>query len=324
MKEDCKRFALSCVICTRLKADKQPLRGELSSTIREATKKMQILMVDYAGPFEDENGKTQYIILYLDCYTRWLIMDVVPTKDAQTYTDSFMSQIINRYGVPETVHTDQGTMFTSQVTKAICDNMGINLSFGLAFHPRGQGAVERVVREIRISIETVMADRRGIAFRQAVALAEATHNHCKHSSTGTSPFFMIHGSEPPTPVTMILPSEEDTETARELSEFAKRVHDEMHQRSILEATERHNARARKSRIRVGIMAYRVVWGITSKRTTGPHEVLRKDGSNSWIIRAADGERQPGGIISVPEIQLHPILKADDIRRGLPEQEVMPD
>ena len=46
-------------------------------------------------------------------------------------------------GVPETFHSDQGQNFKSMILKQSLDAFGISKSHTTAYHPKGDGLVER-------------------------------------------------------------------------------------------------------------------------------------------------------------------------------------
>ncbi|KAK3551620.1 hypothetical protein QTP70_020828 [Hemibagrus guttatus] len=52
------------------------------------------------------------------------------------------------YGIPEDIVSDRGTQFTSQVWKAFCKQLDINVSLTSGYHPQSNGQVERLNQEI--------------------------------------------------------------------------------------------------------------------------------------------------------------------------------
>jgi len=55
----------------------------------------------------------------------------------------FITKIIYEYGIPETVLTDQGTNFLSEIFKSVCKLLRITKIQTTAYHPGSNGALER-------------------------------------------------------------------------------------------------------------------------------------------------------------------------------------
>ncbi|KAL0148230.1 hypothetical protein M9458_056462 [Cirrhinus mrigala] len=82
------------------------------------------------------------------------------TKDITTYVKScqglptsmetalaLFNHVFRVYGLPEDI-SDRGTQFTSQVWKAFCKHLDINVSLTSGYHPQSNGQVERLNQEI--------------------------------------------------------------------------------------------------------------------------------------------------------------------------------
>jgi len=55
----------------------------------------------------------------------------------------FVTKIIYEHRIPETVLTDQGTNFLSEVFKNVCKLLKITKVQTTAYHPQSNGALER-------------------------------------------------------------------------------------------------------------------------------------------------------------------------------------
>jgi transposase InsO family protein len=53
---------------------------------------------------------------------------------------------ISRFGVPETITSDRGTQFTSNIWSQLCEMLHISHRQTTAYHPEANGAVERLHR----------------------------------------------------------------------------------------------------------------------------------------------------------------------------------
>ena len=63
-------------------------------------------------------GKTHAISQYVEIYP-------IPTKMLQLWLDVRQKEFFSRYGVPNFLHSDQGTQFESKLFAEICVLLGI-------------------------------------------------------------------------------------------------------------------------------------------------------------------------------------------------------
>ena len=101
------------------------------------------------GPLPTSTQDNVYILIVTDVFTKWV--KAFPLRDtvATTLARILVDEIICHYGVPECIHSDQGANFGSEVIQAICSLLGMNHTRTLAYHPMGNGQVERFNRTSR-------------------------------------------------------------------------------------------------------------------------------------------------------------------------------
>ena len=134
--------------------------------------------------------------------TRLFLLSVLPgqafaTKDqkAQTVARLLVSKLFSRFGPPDILHSDQGQNFESNLMHEICQIMGIKKSRTTAYHPQGDGQVERqnrTLQEILSSFVGEHPENWDLYVDQAVY----AYNTSRHETTGYSPYELVFGRKP--------------------------------------------------------------------------------------------------------------------------------
>jgi len=320
METDVQRFTKSCHICVRYKATFFNV-GTLSSVALQATQIFQLWVVDYAGPFTLADNTKRWVILFLDSKSRWLVTSIVDSMTGETFKNSLEANIIDHFGFPETdrltLHCDKGSNMTAFEIRTYAALHNIRLNYGFTSHPRGQGFVEISVKELKTSLSTALAECRGhLPLAEAVRKATQTHNLSKHSATRVSPYEYVYNRRYVHRVNNLLPQDD----APEESNF-RAIHDARFAEEVEKASQKYED-TRSTRATVTSPG-QLVWRYYKQNhstniLTGPHTVLRRHGSNSWVI-ASTGTYPQVHELEVPEIQLHVVAMAEDLREGLPLQ-----
>ena len=97
------------------------------------------------------------------------------------------NKLITRFGVVNTIHTDQSRNFQSGLIRDVCQPLGEKKTWTTPYHPESNGLVERFNRTL-IDKLSMMMSRIGIYRFSTLLLAYQTS---KHETTGTSPFFLM-------------------------------------------------------------------------------------------------------------------------------------
>ena len=98
---------------------------------------------------------------------------------------------------PEILHSDQGRNFESSILAQTLQAFGVHKSQTTAYHPQGDGMVERFNRSLLQLLRAYVDTKSEWKHFPLVLYAYRTSTH---SSTGVSPFLLMYGRNPsPTP-----------------------------------------------------------------------------------------------------------------------------
>ena len=96
-------------------------------------------MIGQIYPPSSKNHK--FILVAIDYFTKWV--EAVPLKNvtSKEMVDFVKEHIVYRFGIPQTITTDQGTMFTSEEFEEFAIGMGIRLLNSSSYYAQANGQV---------------------------------------------------------------------------------------------------------------------------------------------------------------------------------------
>jgi cleavage and polyadenylation specificity factor subunit 1 len=107
--------------------------------------------VDIVGPLPTSAGYT-YCLTAVDHFTGWPEVISVPDITVDTVARAPRTGWISRFGCQQTINTDQGHQFESQLFQTLARMCGIQLAWTTAHHPAANGLVERFHQTLKAAI----------------------------------------------------------------------------------------------------------------------------------------------------------------------------
>ena len=117
-------------------------RAPLSKYIVGAPAKR--IAADIMGQLPTMESGHKYIPLVVDYFTKWPVAFPLPNQEATTVAEVIVKEYVYRYGVPLSLHSDQGRNFESHLIQEMCSLLGINKTRTTPLHPQSDGLVERM------------------------------------------------------------------------------------------------------------------------------------------------------------------------------------
>jgi hypothetical protein len=320
MKTDIATYTTSCRTCAEAKLTLKHTVGTLSSIALESPGMFKLWVVDAAGPFEVLDHSTnswvkRSVILLIDVSSRWLEARIVVNTDADTYLSIIDTVIVRHYGLPDRIHSDGGGTFNNSRIQGYAHQNQITLTVSPPQHPRSQGIVERVVRELKkaFKVQTIAQDYDACSsydrFVLCVDLMISHHNERRHSRTGVSPYEYTRGIAKANPVQRLAAPDSAPKTAEDY----RLQHDTMFREYIEEEIAKYASRAKPSRpLAVGQNAFLVTKAEGGKFNVDFVTIIAAAGSNTWKVRRSNNREKLAS-----EIQLHPFdaLAGAHLREG---------
>ena len=103
-----------------------------------------------------------------------------------------VNEIICQYGVPSSLHSDQGANLTSQVFSSLCRSLGIERTQTIAYHPQGNGEVKRVNRTLEAMLAKLVKENQK-DWDLNIPKVLFVYRTALHDSTGYCPYQINFG-----------------------------------------------------------------------------------------------------------------------------------
>ena len=240
--EDVITFCTNCENCARIKAPVQTPRAQLQSIPPERPNHR--VGVDVIGPLPVSRSGNRFILVMVDYFTKWCEAFPMKNQEAATISHLIVNEWIARYGVPVSLHSDQGAPFESHLLAEICHLLGVHKTRTTPYHPQSNGLVERTNRTIKGLLRSFVDRYQNDKWDEFLPQCLMAYRASIHATTGYSPAFLMHGKEIRLPVEILTPLA-SAETSS-LMDYTKNLRDRLHF-AYKNAAEHHSSAQQKQK-----------------------------------------------------------------------------
>jgi transposase InsO family protein len=142
-------------------------------------------------------GGYTHLLVAIDKFSKWV--EVRPITNLRVeQAVSFFTDIIHRFGVPNSIVTDNGSQFTSRKFLEFCDKYHIRVDWVVVTHPQTNGQVERANGMILQGLKPRIFDtlnKSGRRWLQELPAVVWSLTTTPSRATGFTPFFLFYGAE---------------------------------------------------------------------------------------------------------------------------------
>jgi transposase InsO family protein len=130
--------------------------------------------------------------LATDYFTK--LVEAIPLKKvtSENMVELVKEHIIYRFGIPQTITTDQGTQFTSSEFREFDKSMGIKLLNSSPYYAQANGQAE-ASNKIMIKIIQIKIDQKPKRWHSVLNEALWAYRMAPHGATKTSPYELVYG-----------------------------------------------------------------------------------------------------------------------------------
>ena len=99
--------------------------------------------IDLLGPLPETPRDNKFILALQDYFTKWVEIYAIPDATAETCAEKIVNEFISRFGIPLSIHTDQGNMFEADLFQECCIILQTEKTRSSPRHPSGNGMIQR-------------------------------------------------------------------------------------------------------------------------------------------------------------------------------------
>ncbi|KAK1642623.1 hypothetical protein QYE76_060428 [Lolium multiflorum] len=250
----------------------------------------------------------------LDYFTKWV--EAVPMKKVKSEdVIKFVKEhVIHRFGIPQTITTDGGSVFTSKEFRKFCDDLGIKLIRSSPYYAQANGQAEASNQSL-IKLIKRKIDENPRDWHEKLSEALWAYRMSCHGAIKTSPYQLVYGQEAVLPWEITAGSRRVTfQNDLTAEEYAALMSD-----TIEDATElrlwslekikenkarvarAYNKKVRPKEFQVGDLVWEAVlplgtrdkaYGKWSPNWHGPYKVVQALKGNAYMLEELSGEKFP--------------------------------
>ena len=186
-----KEYVKLCEKCQ--KKDRRPAPRTPLQLINRPNEPFQLVGADLKVLHQADRNQFRYILVVVDYFSRFVILEPLRSKDADSVLRAFERRVVWEFGVPRLLISDGGGEFANDILKDFLQRFQSEHFTTLPYRPSANGQVERVMEEIN---RRLRGNEGPFDLRTLAPRIQWSINTAIHSSTGYSPFYTLYGYVP--------------------------------------------------------------------------------------------------------------------------------
>ena len=155
--------------------------------------------VDLNGPLPVTARDNKYILIVVDSASKFTVLIPLPDKTAYTVARKLLDHVCYPYGIPHEIVSDGGKEFVNGILKELAVRLGVELHTTTPYHQQSNGIAEvkgkTVLNILRAICKPDQSD-----WDLCLLTAQFAINTFHPRGIQFSPYFLMFGREPYTPV----------------------------------------------------------------------------------------------------------------------------
>ena len=149
--------------------------------------------MDFIGQINPPSSKGhRFMLVATDYFTMWT--EAVPLKNMthREVIEFITEHIIHRFGIPQTLTTDQGSSFISKEVRAFIESYKIKLLNSSPYYAQANGQAESS-NKILIKLIKKKIEENPKRWHEVLSKILWAHRISRHGATKVTPFELVYG-----------------------------------------------------------------------------------------------------------------------------------
>jgi transposase InsO family protein len=134
----------------------------------------------------------QYILAITDYFTKWVEAIPMKTVTSKDVINFIREHVIHRFGIPQTIMIDGGSVFISEEFRKFIADVGIKLIRSSPYYAYANGQAKASNQSL-IKLIKRKIDEHPRRWHEVLSEALWTHRISCHGATKTSPYHLVNG-----------------------------------------------------------------------------------------------------------------------------------
>ena len=150
--------------------------------------------VDILDPFPQATSNRQFVLVAVDYFTKWAEAEALANIWDVDVKKFVWKNIVTRFGVPNTLISDNGLQFDSRAFRDFCRDLGIMNKYSTPAYPQSNGQADAVNKAILNGLKRRLDSAKSNWAKELPNVLWA-YRTTPHRSTGETPFSLTYGAE---------------------------------------------------------------------------------------------------------------------------------
>ena len=156
--------------------------------------------LDFIGQINPPSSKGHHFMLVAtDYFTKWIKAVSLKNMTHKEVIEFITEHITHRFGIPQTLTTDQGSLFISKEVRAFAESYKIKLLNSSPYYAQANGQAESS-NKILIKLVKKKIEENPKRWHEVLSEALWAHRISRHGATKVTPFELVYGQEAVLPI----------------------------------------------------------------------------------------------------------------------------
>ena len=222
LQQDVENWVASCHSCASRKRPQVNRRAPLISTWSGYP--FERVGMDIIPNLPVTLNGNRHVLVIVDYSSKWV--EAFPLKDMQSRTIAkvYIDNVVSRFGAPRSLHTDQGSNFTSELFQSVCAILDIRKTRTTPYHPASDGLVERFNQTLEGILSHLVTEANDWDDHLQAALM--AYRSSVNRTTGYTPHYLLFGREMTVPADIMFglpPQQEEQKHPQYVMDLRERL-----------------------------------------------------------------------------------------------------